>query len=192
MARFRTHWLALLGGALLLALSVSSAFGAKPVGDDPNRGQQVSTFVHELVFGNEEPEEQPDEEEVDEDEVVETDEEVVDEDEVVETDEEVVDEEPVTGAEHGACVAAVAQDPELVDGDNENHGGAVSLAARFTCWGLEPPTEEPTGEEPTGDELTTTEADATEAAVKDRGKSAAAHEKAKENRGRGHGEGGRH
>jgi hypothetical protein len=179
MTRFRTHWLALLGGTLLLALSVSSAFGAKPVGDGPNRGQQVSTFVHELVFGSEEPEEQPDEEEVDE-----TDEEVVDEDEVVEA-------EQVTGAEHGACVSAAAWEPDEVGGANENHGGFVSLEARYTCWGLLIPGEEPV-DEPTGEELTTAEADATEDAAKDRGKSAAAHEKANGNRGRGNGRGGRH
>lgn len=181
MTRLRTHWLALLGGALLLALSVSSAFGAKPVGDGPNRGQEVSTFVHELLFGSEEPEEQPDEEEVDE-----TDEEVVNEEEVV-AEEEVVEAEQVTGAEHGACVSAAAWEPDEVGGANENHGGFVSLEARYTCWGLPIP-----GEELTGEELTSAEADSTEDAAKDRGKSAAAHEKANENRGRGNGRGGRH
>ena len=184
MTRFRRHWLALLGGALLLALSVSSAFGAKPAGDDPNHGQQVSTFVHTLVFGNDEPEEQPDEEEVDE------------EEDVTETDEEVVEEEqPVEDGDagaHGACVSAFAQQHELVGGDNNNHGGFMSIAARFTCWGLEPPAEEPTADETTDEELTAADADATEAAAKDRGWSAAAHEKAKEHRGRGHGKGGRH
>jgi hypothetical protein len=179
MTRFRTHWLALLGGALLLALSVSSAFGAKPVGDGPNRGQEVSTFVHELLFGSEEPEEQPDEEEVDE-----TDEEVVDEEEVV-AEEEVVEAEQVTGAEHAACVADAAREHDEVGGANENHGGFVSLMARVICW--DPPTEEPTGEE-----LTSAEADSTEDAAKEHGKSAAAHEKAKQNRGRGQGKGGRH
>jgi hypothetical protein len=38
---------------------------------------------------------------------------------------------------HGACVAAVAES-DAVGGKNENHGGAVSEAARFTCRGLEP------------------------------------------------------
>lgn len=176
MTRFRSHWLALLGGALLLALSVSSAFGAKPVGDDPNHGQQVSTFVHELLFGTDEPEEQPDEEEVDEDEVVEeTDEEVLEED--------VLDEE-VTGAEHGACVAEAAGNHDEVGGANENHGGFVSLEARYTCWGLPLPGEEG----PTGDEDLSAADDADESDAKEHGKP----EKAKQNRGRGHGRGGRH
>lgn len=178
MTRFRSHWLALLGGALLLALSVSSAFGAKPVGDDPNRGQQVSTFVHDLVFGSEEPEEQPDEEEVDE-----TDEEDVDEEQVEDEEEPEIEAEDVTGSEHGACVADAASQTDEVGGTNENHGGFVSLMARYTCWGLAVPGEEPTGEELSADEATT---DATEDAVKDRGKSAAAHD-----RGKGWGKGGR-
>jgi hypothetical protein len=38
---------------------------------------------------------------------------------------------------HGACVSEVAQS-DAVGGKNDNHGGAVSEAARFTCRGLEP------------------------------------------------------
>lgn len=38
---------------------------------------------------------------------------------------------------HGACVAAVAESDAL-GGKNENNGGAVSEAARFTCRGLDP------------------------------------------------------
>jgi hypothetical protein len=172
MTRFRSHWLALLGGALLLALSVSSAFAAKPAGDESNRGQQVSAFVHELVSGTEDSEDQPDED---------ADEDANEDEDADETDEdEVVDEEPLEDAapgDHGACVAAVATDPDLVDGDNENHGGAVSLAARYTCWRLEPPT----------DEESNTDADATTTSVKEHGKSATAHE-----RGHGHGKGHKH
>jgi hypothetical protein len=170
MNRFRTHALALFGGALLLALSVSSVFGAKPVEGDANRGQQVSAFVHDLVFGSDDPAEEPTEEDGDQDEDADED-----------ADEEEADEEASDESQpednHGACVKAVAMDPELVDGDNENHGGAVSLAARYTCWGLEPPTDEEGG-----DELTSTDAD-----VKPHGKSATAHE-----HGRGHGRGGNH
>ena len=51
MRTFRRSWLALFGGILLLALSVSAAFGAKPSGAESNRGQTVAAFVHELVFG---------------------------------------------------------------------------------------------------------------------------------------------
>ena len=51
MHTFRRSWLALLGGILLLALSVSAAFGAKPSGAESNRGQTVATCVHDVVFG---------------------------------------------------------------------------------------------------------------------------------------------
>ncbi|HVM30677.1 MAG TPA: hypothetical protein VM305_07930 [Candidatus Limnocylindrales bacterium] len=39
--------------------------------------------------------------------------------------------------EHGRCVSAVAEG-DAIGGKNQNHGGAVSEAARFTCRGLEP------------------------------------------------------
>ena len=126
--RFRTRWLALLGAAALISLSMSAALGAKPEGT--NRGQQVSTFVHSLQGEAEEPvEEEPVEEPV---------------------EEEPVEEEESAPSDHGKCVAAVAQDPEAVGPPNDNHGGAVSEAARVTCW--EPETEEPAAEEPTEDE----------------------------------------
>ena len=51
MQRFRNTWVALVGGALLLALSVSAAFGADPANSDGNRGQSVAAFVHDMVFG---------------------------------------------------------------------------------------------------------------------------------------------
>ena len=128
MSRFRSPWLALFGGATLIALSLSSALGAKP---DPatNRGQQVSTFVHSLQTDAEEssPEEP--------------------------SPEESPAEEPAADGEsspsdHGQCVALVAQDETAVGPPNDNHGGAVSEAARVTCWpdtsGDQPPTEKPT------------------------------------------------
>ncbi|MEP6642497.1 MAG: hypothetical protein ABJB93_11400, partial [Gaiellales bacterium] len=34
---------------------------------------------------------------------------------------------------HGKCVSPIAGDVTLTGGDNDNHGGAVSLAARETC-----------------------------------------------------------
>src|SRR6187549_2258839 len=51
MQRFRNTWVALVGGALLLVLSVSAAFGADPADSDGNRGQSVAAFVHDMVFG---------------------------------------------------------------------------------------------------------------------------------------------
>jgi hypothetical protein len=138
MSQFRTRWLALVGAMLLVALSASSAFGAHPSHAE-NRGNAVSSFVHDLLFGtDEEPEqeEEGDEEEGDEEE---GDEEEGDEEE---GDEEEGDEDSEF-ANHGQCVREVAMSLE-VGGLNENHGGAVSEAARFTCW---EPAEDGEGEE---------------------------------------------
>ena len=118
MTKFRSPWLALLGGATLIALSMSVAFAGKP--DGTNRGLQVSAYVHSLVGADEE-----------------TDTETTDETETTDTettDTTEVDTEDSTSSDHGQCVAKVAQDEEAVGGDNENHGGAVSEAARVTCW----------------------------------------------------------
>jgi hypothetical protein len=140
MSRFRSPWLALFGSATLIVLSLSSALGARPEAGT-NRGQQVSTFVHSLQGDTEEPtEEEP-------------------------TEEESPAEEPTTddsaASDHGTCVAAVAQDKEAVGPPNDNHGGAVSEAARVTCWDGAAPdetnTEEPT--EDTGDSEVESEAD---------------------------------
>ena len=125
--RFRSRWLALFGAAALISLSMSAALGAKPSGD--NRGQQVSTFVHSLQG---ETEEEPVEEEPVEEEPVE---------------EEPVEEGDSSPSDHGKCVAAVAQDKEAVGPPNDNHGGAVSEAARVTCWEDAADAEEPTNEE---------------------------------------------
>jgi len=121
MTKFRSRWLALFGGMTLLALSLSTAFGAKPEGE--NKGQQVSAFVHSLNAEDEESDEQVEEETED-----------TEEDTEVETEEETEDGAP---SDHGQCVALVAQDAEAVGPPNDNHGGAVSLAARETCWGEE-------------------------------------------------------
>lgn len=120
MSKFRSHWLALLGGVALIALSMSTAFAGKP--DGTNRGLQVSAFVHSLVGADEE---------------TDTDTETADETETTDTettDETEVETEDSTSSDHGQCVAEVAADEEAVGGDNENHGGAVSEAARVTCW----------------------------------------------------------
>lgn len=154
MHRFREHWLALFGGILLLTLSVSSVFGAPPTDAEGNRGQSISTFVHTLVFGDQgandptEGDEEQAGEESPEDELN-PDEDEVEGDEASEAD-------PEAAASHGACVSAIAKDKEAVGGPNDNHGGAVSEAARVTCWD---------DEEAEGDEATEAESEATAADV---------------------------
>lgn len=123
MSRFRSRWLALFGGVTLIALSLSTAFAGKPDGE--NRGQQVSAYVHSLAGDVEENEEA---------------------DEETEEDPEV-EEEDSAPSDHGKCVAAVAQDPEAVGPPNDNHGGAVSEAARVTCWDDSAPEGEGDSEE---------------------------------------------
>src|SRR6187549_862872 len=89
MQRFRNTWVALVGGALLLVLSVSAAFGADPADSDGNRGQSVAAFVHDLVFGADEgTDDQTEEEDGDTDEEADED---SDEDSADETDEDSAD-----------------------------------------------------------------------------------------------------
>jgi hypothetical protein len=175
--RIRPHWLALLGAALLVALSVSSAFGAKPWSDErPNPGQQVSEFVHSLFSGDQEDQDDStDEETTDEDAGEESDE---DSDEITDEetgDEETADEDSESGQpdNHGACVSAVATGGD-VGGVHDNHGGAVSEAARVTCWGEDGDEESSDGEVVHGN-------------------SANAHDKGDgQGHGNGHGHGGNH
>ena len=139
MSKLRTRWLALFGGVTLIALSMSSALGAKPT---DNRGMQVSAFVHSLQADAEEPvEEEPVEE--------------------APADEEPVQEEDSAPSDHGTCVAAVAQDKEAVGPPNDNHGGAVSEAARVTCWPDAAPAEQTT--EDTADDADESEVEADDA-----------------------------
>ena len=124
--RFKPPWLALGAGALLVALSVSSAFGANPWGEEgQNPGQQVSEFVHSLFSGDQEDENQD---------------ETTDEDT---SDEDTTDEDALDGewANHGECVAATATGDET-GGPNDTHGWPVSDAARYTCWGEESQAED--------------------------------------------------
>jgi hypothetical protein len=129
MNPFRKNVLVLFGAALLIAMSVGSALGAKPTSSDAAgpRGQAVSDFVHSLVSGDQE---------VTVDETP-TDEAPADEDTTTEEDSAPADEDTANastgGNAHGECVAAVAQSTDT-GGDSDNHGGAVSLAARETCW----------------------------------------------------------
>jgi hypothetical protein len=180
MSRFRTHLMALLGGAMLLALSVSGALGHASSGDfgggAKNHGQAVSAFVHSLVFGDEDAaEEEPaDDGDADAD-AEDTDTEDTDTEDA-DTDEETVDEdadfEEGEQGSHGACVSEVARSDE-VGGENENHGGAVSLAARETCW--EDPAEEPTDGEATDGDATDESAVDADASDAGPGKSKSAH-----------------
>lgn len=213
MHQLRARWLALFGGILLLTLSVSTAFGARPEGTEANRGSSVSAFVHSLVFGGTlDPDDDGDETDTEEDEDGDADEnedqDDTDTDEDEESDEEATEDESEAdedGVEvesedanaHGKCVSAVARDKEAVGGPNENHGGAVSEAARETCRtdGTDDATE---GEEDSsatdGDESDAdaddTDAEATEASTADRhGPDKVKPDKAKANRGQGHGRG---
>src|SRR5688572_3693405 len=98
MHRLRERWVALLGGALLVTLSVSAAFGADPEEQvDGPRGQTIAGFVHSLIFTEDEP---ADEENLDDEDVLNQEE--LDE----EAEEELVEGERADGAAHGACVAA--------------------------------------------------------------------------------------
>jgi hypothetical protein len=115
--------MALLGGVLLLALSVSSVLGTDPASGTPNRGQQVSTFVHELLGDDQQTDEQSDEQ---------TDGKA-DENEDTNGDEQTDEEGAGQPDNHGACVSKVAMSPETGP-PNDNHGGAVNVAARVTCW----------------------------------------------------------
>ena len=56
MHRFRSIWLALVGGAFIVTLSLSVALGADPADEtDGNRGQTISGFVHSLIFDQDDP-----------------------------------------------------------------------------------------------------------------------------------------
>ena len=111
MSRFRSPWLALFGGVTLIALSLSTAFAGKP--DGTNTGPQVSAFVRDSVGD-----------------VQQTTDNTADDTATVNDTQTQTDQS--APSDHGTCVAAVAQG-EDVGGDNENHGGAVSEAARVTC-----------------------------------------------------------
>ena len=133
MNPFRKNVLVLFGAALLVALSVSGALGAKPTGSDAGpRGQTISAFVHALIAGDQEV--TVDENPTDEtpaDEETSSDEEDSNEEDSTPADEETSDSSTDANA-HGKCVSEIAGNRIAVGGDNDNHGGAVSLAAE-TC-----------------------------------------------------------
>lgn len=163
MSKFRTHWLALFGGMTLIALSLSTAMGAKPEAGD-NRGQLVSAFVHSLGGDVEETDEQGEED-------TDTEDETNTEDETEVEDDTEVEVELVTGSDHGACVSLVAHSDDR-GGVNNNHGGAVSQAARVDCRDGEAATDEEAAADESGDDSEESAADETEAstAVKAHGK----------------------
>jgi hypothetical protein len=153
-------WLALAAAVMLVAFSVGNAMGADPADEDPNHGQQVSDFVHTLLFGDDPPEDEGT-----------TDETGAEDEEVA--DEETTDEESADGPpdNHGQCVRVVATGAET-GGPNDNHGGTVNEAARVTCW-----------EDGEGDEEGSEDESAEPTGASQRGNSANARDK--QNRGKG-------
>lgn len=133
MNPFRKNVLVLFGAALLVALSVSSALGAKPTDSDSGpRGQTISAFVHALIAGDQEVTVDESSDEAPADEETSSDEDTSNEEDSTPADENTSDSSTDANA-HGKCVSEIAQNSDEIGGDNENHGGAVSLAARETC-----------------------------------------------------------
>jgi hypothetical protein len=138
MNPFRKNVLVLFGASLLIAMSVGSVLGAKPTGDTAgSRGQTISDFVHSVITGDQEvtvDETPTDEAPADESPADEApaDEDATDED-ATDTEDSAPTDQTTDANAHGKCVAEIAQNPDEVGGPNENHGGAVSLAARETC-----------------------------------------------------------
>lgn len=147
MKRFRNQSLAVLAAGVLVSLSVSSVFAAHPENaSTDNRGHEVSAFVHALLFGSSEDSDQTDEDTTEEQQLEDQDEQSDEQ-----SDEQQSEESPtsdVTGADHGACVSEAARGGET-GGPNDNHGGAVSEAARETCWQAEPTNGEEGADAPT-------------------------------------------
>ena len=133
MHRFRSIWLALMGGAVIVTLSLSVALGADPADEtDGNRGQTISGFVHSLIFAQDDP---ADDETVDEDQDEDEDSDEDTEEDSDEADE--ADEDLDEDTEEDADEADEA-DEEDTEGDSEarevpeefaNHGECVSEAA---------------------------------------------------------------
>ena len=161
MNPFRRNVLVLLGAALLIAVSVGSALGARPTGSEAGGGQAISGFVHSLVTGDREvtvdetpANEAPGDEapadtesdcttDADTSENKSTDQagtanaettadECTPDRESAPADQDTKEEASAEANAHGECVSEVAHSDQT-GGDNDNHGGAVSLAARETC-----------------------------------------------------------
>jgi len=130
MSNFRRRWLALFGATALIALSMSSAMAHYP---GKNHATDVAGFV------------EPSDEQA--------------ADETENTDEPQVETDESAPSDHGTCVAAVAQDKEAVGPPNDNHGGAVSEAARVTCWPEAAPQEQNTEDSASDEDASEVEAD---------------------------------
>ncbi|MEO6579101.1 MAG: hypothetical protein ABIO99_09430 [Candidatus Limnocylindria bacterium] len=216
MQRFRNSWLALVGGAILVTLSVSAAFGSAPSASaDGTRGQTIAGFVHGLLFDggtvaagdgseacylDEDAEEEDSElgasavdvnecgaeesdcdvEEPTADAPADTfgavlesgacdadnsgdEEKPADAADAADAADEADEAESTSDGTHGACVSEVAHDKDAVGGKNDNHGGAVSEAARTTC--REDGAEEAAEPESTSEDAASKSAD--EAAAKE-------------------------
>lgn len=182
MHRFRSIWLALVGGAFIVTLSLSVALGADPADEtDGNRGQTISGFVHSLIFDQDDPageetvdEDQDEDEDTDED----TEEDADEADEANEEDTEAnaeTREVPEEFANHGECVSDAAHDTEgLEESDAANKGEWVSDHARYTCWGLDVPDEDAAEDEAAVDEDAESELTSAEARAEARAERAAA------------------
>ena len=184
MHRFRSTWLALVGGAVIVALSLSVAIGADPVNEDEadaNRGQTISGFVHSLIFAQDDPaDEDTDEadeadEDLEEDLEEDTDEadEDLEEDLEEDTEEENLDdaarEVPAEFANHGECVSEAAHNKDAwEDEELNNHGEWVSMHARYICWSLPVPGEEAADEATTDEAALHEEADTEETSAEAR------------------------
>ena len=95
---------------------------------------------------------------------------------------------------HGACVREVAHDKDAVGGKNDNHGGAVSEAARITCHeGADDSEEDADDGEATDaerdDKAAAAEARAAEKEARKAEKEARKAERAEAREGKGHGGG---
>ena len=128
MRRFRTQWLALFGALVILSMSLSTAFGAKPTTTTSpfqNFGQQVSAFVHALLAdndedGDEDSDEDPDadqDEDSDEDSDEDQDE---DSDEDSDEDQDEDSDECETPSDDGDTEDGDTEDGDAEDGDTED------------------------------------------------------------------------
>jgi hypothetical protein len=136
VTKLRNLWLAGFGAVLLVALSASGAFAARPA--TPGAAWGLDTAASAISAHNQD--EDTDNQDEDTDNQDETD----NEDEINQPE----GNEDGAGGAHGACVSAVARGDVVLDGEYANHGAMVSYAARVTCW--QPPEASPTSVEHKG------------------------------------------